>query len=83
VQFIGVNGPRVDSLQIGLSARCPVKKSLYLITEHRVPEQIPVLGSQPASDVNHKPIGRLPLLSDRPAVTLATLKKAATNFATW
>ena len=38
---------------------------------------IPVLGSQPAGDVNHKPGGRLPLLSDRPAVTLATLKRAA------
>jgi len=31
----------------------------------------------------HKPSGRLPLLSARPAVTLATLKKAATNFAAW
>jgi len=44
---------------------------------------IPVLGSQPAGDVSHKPDGRLPL-----AITfhqarsyLATLKKAATNFA--
>ena len=33
------------------------------ITERRVPELIPVLGSQPAGDVNHKPGGRLPLLS--------------------
>ena len=40
---------------------------------------IPVLGSQPAGDVNHKPDGRLPLLSARPAVTPATLKRAATN----
>ena len=31
----------------------------------------------------HKPGGRLPLLSARPAVTLATLKRAATNFAAW
>ena len=46
-----------------------------------VPELIPVLGSQPAGDVSHKPYGRLPLLSTRPAVTTATLKKAATNFA--
>jgi len=30
--------------------------------------------------VSHKPDGRLPLLSSRPAVTLATLKRAATNF---
>jgi len=43
-----------------------------------VPELIPVLGSQPAGDVCHKPGGRLPLLSARPAVALATLKKAAT-----
>ena len=34
----------------------------YSITERRVPELIPVLGSQPAGDVNHKPGGRLPLL---------------------
>jgi len=35
---------------------------------------IPVLGSQPAGDVNHKPGVRLRLLSARTAVTLATLK---------
>jgi len=57
--------------------------SPYSITEHRVPELIPVLGSQPAGDVNQKPDGRLPLLSARPAVTLTTLKRAATNFAAW
>jgi len=51
------------------------------MTERRVPELIPVLGSQPAGDVSHKPGGRLPLLSTRPAVTHATLKRAATNFA--
>jgi len=51
-----------------------------LITERRVPELIQVLGSQPAGDVSHKPSGRLPLLSARPAVTLATLRRAATNF---
>jgi len=59
------------------------KGSSYSITEHRVPEPIPVLGSQPAGDVSHKPGGRLPLLFTRPAVTLATLKRAATNFAAW
>jgi len=53
------------------------------ITERRVPELIPVLGSQPAGDVCHKSDGMLPLLSDRPAVTPAILKKAATNFAAW
>ena len=51
------------------------KGSPYLITERRVPELIPVLGSQPAGDVSHKPGGRLPLLSARPAVTPATLKR--------
>jgi len=44
-----------------------------------VPEPIPVVGSQPAGDVSHNLGGRLPLLSARPAVTLATLKRAATN----
>jgi len=60
-----------------------VKVSPYSITEPRVPELIPVLGSQPAGDVSHKPSGRLPLLSARPAVAPATLKRAATIFAAW
>jgi len=51
----------------------PKKGSPYSITEHRVPELIPVLGSQPAGGVSRKPGSRLPLLSIRPAVTLATL----------
>ena len=34
-------------------------------------------------DVSNKPGGRLPLFSARPAVTLATLKRAAANFAAW
>ena len=51
------------------------KGSPYSITEPRVPELIQVLGSQPA--------GRLPLLSARPAVSPATLKRAATSFAEW
>ena len=59
---------------------CKGKGSPYSVTERRVPELIPVLGSQPAGDVSHKPGGRLPLLSARPAVTLATLKKAATMY---
>ena len=42
-----------------------------------------MLGSQLAGDVSHKPDGRLPLLSTRPAVTPETLKRAATNFAAW
>ena len=57
--------------------------SPYSITECKVPELIPVLGSQPAGDVSHKPGGRLPLLAARPAVTPATLKWTATNFAAW
>jgi len=59
------------------------KGSPYSIAERRVPELIPVLGSQPAGDVSHKPGGRLPLLSARPAVTDATLKRAAISFAVW
>jgi len=59
------------------------KGSPHSITERRVPELIPVLGSQPTGDVSHKPGGRLPLLSARPAVTPATLKRAATNLAAW
>ena len=42
-----------------------------------------MLGSQSAGDESHKPGSRLPLLSARTAVTLATLKRAATNFAAW
>jgi len=45
-----------------------------LITERRVPDLILVLGSQPAGDVSHKPGGRLPLLSARPAVTPGPLR---------
>ena len=60
-----------------------IKVSPYSIAERRVPELNPVLDSQPAGDVGHKPGNRLPLLSARPAVTLATLKRAATNFAAW
>jgi len=57
------------------------KGSPYSITERRVPEVIAVLGSQPAGDVSHKPGGRLPLLSARPAITPTTLNGAAANFA--
>ena len=38
------------------------KGSPYSITDSRVPELIPVLGSRPAGDVSHKPGGRLSLL---------------------
>jgi len=49
-------------------------------TERRVPELIPVLCSQPAGDVSHKPGGRLPLLSARPAVTPATPQEGCYQF---
>ena len=57
-----------------LTSDCKGRCSPFSITERRVPEPIPVLGSQPARDVSHKPGGRLSLLSVRPAVTPATLK---------
>ena len=67
-----------------MSSHCKKGKcSPYSITECRFPKLIPVLGSEPAGDVSHKPGGRLPLLSARPAVTPAILKRAATNFAAW
>jgi len=69
-----------------LESLCKGKKRKgrpYSITERRVPELISDLGSQPARDVSHKSGGRLPLLSARPAVTPATFKRAATDFAAW
>ena len=74
--------------QVCYSLASPLKKvkvAHHSIAECRVPELIPVLGSgsQAAGDVSHKPGGRLPLLSARPAVTHATPKRAATNFAVW
>ena len=78
-------------IAVGLLCSCAVsgceasiikkgKGSPYTIAERGVPELIPVLGSQPAGDVSHKSGGRMPLLSARPAVTFATLKRAATNY---
>ena len=63
---------QTDRQPDGRTTTSYIKDSPYSITE-RVPELIPILGSQPAGDVSHKPGGRLPLLSARPAVTLATL----------
>ena len=54
-----------------------------MYVDGRVPELIPVLGSQLAGDLSHKPCDRLSLLSARPAVTLTTLKRAAASFAAW
>ena len=69
--------------QPALTVHVKSKGSPYSIAQRRVPEPIPVLGSRPAGDVSHKPGGRLSLLSAKPAVTPATLKRAATNFAAW
>ena len=43
------------------------KRSPYSITERRVPELIPVLCSQPAGDMSHKPGGRLHAITFRQA----------------
>jgi len=71
---------RIFSVDTWFSKRKMGKGSPYSITE-RIgiePVPIPVFCSQPAGDVSHKPGGRLPLLSAKPAVTLATI-----NFAAW
>jgi len=63
------------------------KGSPYSITEHRVPELIQILGSQPAGDVSHKPditgCHYFPPGLQLPLHWPATLKRAATNFAAW
>jgi len=64
----------VSSRNHALNVKGKGKGSPYSITERRVPELIPVLCSQPAGDVSHKPGGRLPLLSARPAVTRQPLR---------
>jgi len=74
----------VAAAAISALGACDAKKDRpYSTAERRVPDLIPVLGSQPAGDVSHKNGSRLPLLSARPAVTLATLKRTATNFTAW
>ena len=64
-----------------ISAHCVFtngKGSSILETSvYRVPELIPVLGSQPAGDRSHKPGGRLPLLSTRPTVTSPAAEHAS------
>jgi len=55
-------------------SRCKKVKVIHTRLPSMVPELIPVLGSQPAGDVSHKPGGRLPLLSARPAVTPQPLR---------
>ena len=46
----------------------------YSTAERRVPELIPVIGSQPAGDVSRKHGGRLPLLSARPQLPMQPLR---------
>jgi len=77
------NGQRPPVTSIRQPSIKNVKVAHTRLPSVRVPELIPVLGSQPAGDVSHKPGGRPPLLSAGPAVTLATLKRAATNIAAW
>ena len=79
------NGDRIVTIESATSLTiCKKGKgSPYSITERSVRELIPVFCSQPVGDVSHKPGGRLPLLSAGPAVTPATIKRAATNFAAW
>ena len=65
---IDLQQTETDTTTSGITRPRKGKGSPYSITERRVPELIPVLGSQPAGDVTYKPGGRLPLLSARPAV---------------
>jgi len=51
-------GSRDEVMRVKHQARyqdTTVRGSPYSITERRVPELIPVLGSQPTGDVSHKP----------------------------
>jgi len=77
----GVDIPKFDFKKLAMTGKVKGKGSPYSITER--PGLIPVIGSQPAGGVSHQPDGRLSLLSARPAVTPATLKWTATNFAAW
>jgi len=60
-----------------------IESSPNWITKRKVPELIPILGSQPACDVSHKAGGRLPLLSAGPGVTPTIFTSAPANFAAW
>jgi len=64
---------------------CKDKSSPYSITERRVPELIPVIGSQPAGDVIviNPAVGCYYFLPGPQLRTPATLKRVATNFAAW
>ena len=62
---------------LGLKFFSSKKGSPYSTAEHRVPELIPVLGSQPAGDVSHKPA-----ITVRQACSYPR-NSAATNFTAW
>jgi len=68
-------GQKPNQQKLVANATSLVKGSPYSVIERRVPELIRVLGSQPAGEVSHKPGGKLPLLSARPTVILATLRE--------
>jgi len=61
------------------------KKFKVAILDYRAlrPGADPGSWQSAAGEVSHKPGGRLPLLSARPTVTPANLKRAAANFAAW
>ena len=59
------------------------KGSPYSITERRVPELVPVLGSEPAGDVSHKPGVGSHYFPPGLQLPPATIKTAATSFAAW
>ena len=81
----------LDSIYGAVDVLLKSKGSPYSITERWLGNRVWATGADlcswqstcRAGDVSLKPGGRLPLLSARPAVTLATLKRAATNFAAW
>ena len=51
-----------------MSLKSVLKGSPYSTAERRVPELIPILGSQPAGGMSHKSTSRLPLLPARSAL---------------
>jgi len=76
---------QLGHMQVYTSLQTDNHASTSLLSFYR-PDALPdtqPTASKPAGDLSHKPGGRLPLLCARPAVTHATLKRAATSFAAW
>jgi len=72
----------LSAVDIAMAEPDKGKVSPYSTADRRVPELIPVLGSQPAGDVSHKPAvcyHYFPPDLQLPN-TLATLKRAVTSF---